>query len=1639
MILIPGEQVGSAYATIKLDDGPLNSGMSNARGSFSSFASGLESRASSAGATIGKSLAVGVAALGVALAGVATVGVKSYMDIESAAADAASKMDLSAIAQKSGTTTKAAFDSVKEHVMSLSDQLGQLNTNAFDPTQIAQGLAGLAAGGFDVAKASAADLTDVLALATATNYGLDKSAGLATSTCAQFGLGMEGLSRVSDVYAMAAGKSKAGMSDFDYAMQQAGPVAKGVGMSFEELTARVSKLADAGYGGEKSGTALRTAMMALTSPTKTQADTFAKLGITFDQVNPKQHSFSETLDLLISKGADIYDFGEIYGKEGAAIVYTTAQQSAEVRGLTKELEGSKGAAAEMAKFMLDTLSGSLDTAKGAASSLAYAIGKDLAPTVKAALDWFSSSGAPAIREFYNAFKAGDFSSIFVKIQDGIKGIGVVLGSGLLVAGAASLTATVAGMAARVLASFAAMAAGAIASVATWATGVGAQFAAMSAMALARLGEMYAVVVARFVTMKAAALAHIGEMVTATVAKYSAMATGAIAHLVTMTAMSVGQWAMQSAVAIAATMKMVGGVVAGYAIMAEGAIFNFGIMATESAARWGTMAAQSIAGAAKTAAGALAGIAVMVAGVVTGFVTMSLGAAGHLASMVARTLAGFAVMAAGAVASAVSMAAGVVAAFLGMASTLLAPIALIVAGIAAIGLALTTDWSAAGKSLSGAFETTKKTFQAVWDLVKKGDFTSAASKIGTAFKNAAKWAWEGFKNIRWSDVVAGAVNAVRAGTGIITSTLSGIGQSLYGAFTSINWVSVGSSVMSGLKSAMEYLSGIGKNVYDAITKVDWRSIGQSILTSLQNIPGQIQGLFSGIDFGAMWNSLTSSVSGIASSISTTLSNIRWGDLGYQAGKALSSAIESAITSLSNIGSTIVGYLKTAASSASSIGSDIGSSIKNGLATISGWMDQAKTGFLVGWDDTGKKIGEFIKTGLATITDYAKGIYDNIYNGIKAWVDGDSLSKIGKDAGANFLKAIGAAIYVGAAGISQIASALWTALTQAPKWIAMGVEAIGKFAQGFVQGALDTLVDGMELALLKGVQAALNQIATSTHIPGLDTWAKNSLDPVNTEIEKLQSRLTKLGDTHVDANVDVDTSYVGGSDPSSINGGHYTATMDVATNYLPTSYTGTSGQTLPAPKIGGISGYDQGKVGVSGSGANSELTALYNGVRLTTSEIAQAMKLQGYTNQDIRNLLTSIQADRTAGNIAVGQGAGNPIITDAYFKKLGIAGDSQIANANQINAANAASASSINAQNISTTERAATITTASLVESGKNFFGSAQGAGQLIYGAGSDFFGFSQAAGSSIVSASQAAAATQAQASGYAATALKIGAEIGGKFTTDAGQAVSISMANGGTALIGSIGQGSANHVNAMNQGAAIGINAANQQGSIGTGAASVAANTTTSAATAASGSLVSGAKEAASQFATGVGSATGGLASFLSSFYGSSGATGSSIGGGTIESSSGTNNFNDCFFEGFTDSCTGQLVNPLIYTNPQGDTSYINPMTYASTGGIANYQGAASSGNTSSAMAGYSLPAIFAAKGYLANEGPKAITVGERGTELVLPNDISRTIIDLTASGGVKGRGTQEIHNHIYLNHREIAEQVFRIGAESMQTRGLSIR
>jgi TP901 family phage tail tape measure protein len=420
---MPSEEIGSAYAKLGLDDKELDRGLSSAKGKFSSAISSMESGAAKTGKAIGAALATGAVAAGVALAGVATVGVKTFMDVESAAADAASKMDLSAIAQASGKSIEEAFVGVKEHVMALSDELGQLNTNAFDPTTIAQACADLASGGFDVATASAKDLSPMLALATATNYDLGQSCAMVTNAMSIYGKGVEDISNISDVYARACADSKMGMEELNYSMKMAGPAAAAYGVDLETTVAMLENFAEKGIKGEMAGTALRDVINSLGAPTDTVSDGLLAMGISCEQVDPRFNDVNESLKLMYDaaqkSGEGAQAFTRVFGINGA-LIYGLAEGSAKTDEFRNKLLDCAGAAETMARLMLDSLGGSLEAAMGAASSLAYLIGGKLAPSIKGAFEWFSAEGAPAIRAFIEALSSGEWGKVGEMLSKGVR-------------------------------------------------------------------------------------------------------------------------------------------------------------------------------------------------------------------------------------------------------------------------------------------------------------------------------------------------------------------------------------------------------------------------------------------------------------------------------------------------------------------------------------------------------------------------------------------------------------------------------------------------------------------------------------------------------------------------------------------------------------------------------------------------------------------------------------------------------------------------------------------------------------------------------------------------------------------------------------------------------------------------------------------------------------------------------------------------------------------------------------------------------------------------------------------------------------------------------------------------------------------
>jgi hypothetical protein len=203
------------------------------------------------------------------------------------------------------------------------------------------------------------------------------------------------------------------------------------------------------------------------------------------------------------------------------------------------------------------------------------------------------------------------------------------------------------------------------------------------------------------------------------------------------------------------------------------------------------------------------------------------------------------------------------------------------------------------------------------------------------------------------------------------------------------------------------------------------------------------------------------------------------------------------------------------------------------------------------------------------------------------------------------------------------------------------------------------------------------------------------------------------------------------------------------------------------------------------------------------------------------------------------------------------------------------------------------------------------------------------------------------------------------------------------------------------------------------------------------------------------------------------------------------------FDGFTDSCTGIIVNALKYTNPQGVTSYINPMNYNSTGGISGYQGGVNTSGSNSTVVvggsggsksggsgwtfkpdsglfgwgssklfgptkntggssgyssgssgysgggGYQLPSVFRAKGALEDEGARRVIVGEAGPELIIPTkytNLLTAMADEFAGAGAVGSSSSQativVENNHYWNGRKMVDLVMTESKRRIEQKGV---
>ena len=372
------------------------------RGDNSKFASDVnqtESIAKSKQSAIGGFAKAAVLGVGAAVAAVGA-GIVSF---SKDAIGAGSQFDasMSQVAATMGTTVDQIQD-----LSNFAMEMGA--TTAFSATEAADALNYMALAGYD-AETSMKMLPNVLNLAAAGNMDLARASDMVTDTQSALGLSLEETTALVDKMAKASSKSNTSVEQLGDAMLTVGGTAKVLSGGTTELATMLGVLADNGIKGAEGGTALRNVILALSAPTDVAAKKLEELGVSAYDADGNMRPLPEVFDDLnksmegMTQGQKTEVLNTIFNKvdlkSANALLATSKNRFID---LSKSIDTATGAAQKMADTQLDNLTGDITLMKSALEGAKITLSNKLTPTLRS----FVQMGTKEIGKLDNAFKRG---------------------------------------------------------------------------------------------------------------------------------------------------------------------------------------------------------------------------------------------------------------------------------------------------------------------------------------------------------------------------------------------------------------------------------------------------------------------------------------------------------------------------------------------------------------------------------------------------------------------------------------------------------------------------------------------------------------------------------------------------------------------------------------------------------------------------------------------------------------------------------------------------------------------------------------------------------------------------------------------------------------------------------------------------------------------------------------------------------------------------------------------------------------------------------------------------------------------------------------------------------------------------------
>lgn len=333
------------------------------------------------GMSSGATMALGAAAAGV---GALALGIGKSVSV---AADF--EQSMAKVKAITGATGES-FDSLE----GLAKELG--STTSFSASQAAEGIQFLGMAGLSTDEIMTA-LPDTLNLASAGAMDLGAAADISSNIMSGMGLSADDLTHVVDGLAQASRKSNTDVQQLGEGFKYVATTSSQAGLDFDQTTAALGMLANAGLQASMGGTSLNSALIQMIKPSDEAKKAAERLGLQFTDNEGKVKPLVEITKDLEDANVSAKDMVVLFGRQGGRAMGALKQQgSTALAGLEDSLRNAGGTAQEMAKTQMGTFQGALKGLSSATEGLMISVGEDLLPILTRLVN---EAVIPAVQKF----------------------------------------------------------------------------------------------------------------------------------------------------------------------------------------------------------------------------------------------------------------------------------------------------------------------------------------------------------------------------------------------------------------------------------------------------------------------------------------------------------------------------------------------------------------------------------------------------------------------------------------------------------------------------------------------------------------------------------------------------------------------------------------------------------------------------------------------------------------------------------------------------------------------------------------------------------------------------------------------------------------------------------------------------------------------------------------------------------------------------------------------------------------------------------------------------------------------------------------------------------------------------------------